>query len=197
MTTTSASPRSRPALTPPAVSPDVEAGAAALVDAVRAVVHALRGTSRSAEQEIGVHGAELLVLRKLVDEPCASLAELAVRTQTDPSTASVVVRGLVERGLLTRSVAPDDRRRTPIAITVAGRQLLRRAPEPAHARVARAAGPLDAAALQELARQLSEVAGRLAVDRDGAAAEGAAPDDGSPANAAGASVAAGGFDPSA
>ncbi len=173
MTTTPAFARARTALAaPPAPAPDVEVGAAALVDAVRAVVHALRGASRAAEQEIGVHGAELLVLRKLVDAPCASLAELAVRTQTDPSTASVVVRGLVERDLVTRSVAPDDRRRTPIAITPAGRQLLRRAPEPAHARVARAAGPLDAAALHDLARQLAEVAGRLALDRDGMTADG-------------------------
>ena len=151
---------------PLTLTPDVEVGAAALVDAVRAVVHALRGASRSAEQQLGVHGAELLVLRKLVDAPCASLAELATRTQTDPSTACVVVRGLVDRGLLTRSVAPDDRRRTPIAITVAGRQLLRRAPEPAHARVARAAAPLDAAELHAIARQLDAVAGRLALDRE-------------------------------
>jgi len=174
--------RVRPAFAPrtvpshPAPSPDVEASAAALVDAVRAVVHALRGSSRSAEQQLGVHGAELLVLRKLVDTPCASLAELAARTQTDPSTASVVVRGLVERGLLTRSVAPDDRRRTPIAITAAGQQLLRRAPEPAHARVARAAAPLAAAELHALARQLDVIAGRLTLDREGAAADGALDD---------------------
>ena len=170
MTATPNSVRGRLAPTPRAplapLTPEVESGAAALVDAVRAVVHALRGTSRSAEQQLGVHGAELLVLRKLVDTPCASLAELATRTQTDPSTASVVVRGLVDRGLLTRSVAPDDRRRTPIAITPAGRQLLRRAPEPAHARVARAAAPLEAAELYALAQQLDAVAGRLVVRRE-------------------------------
>lgn len=152
-------------------APDVEIGAAALVDAVRAVVHALRGASRTAEQQLGVHGAELLVLRKLVNTPCASLAELATRTQTDPSTASVVVRGLADRGLLTRSIAPDDRRRTPIAITAAGRQVLRLAPEPAHARVARAAAPLDAADLHALARQLDAVAERLTLDRDAAGEE--------------------------
>lgn len=144
---------------------ELDAAAGALVDAVRGIVHALRGTSRTVEQQLGVHGAELLVLRKLAEAPAASLAELATRTQTDPSTASVVVRGLVERGLVTRSVAPDDRRRTPIAITAAGRRVLHQAPAPAHTRLAAAAAPLGPDALRALAGQLDGLAERLLAAR--------------------------------
>ncbi|GJG85798.1 hypothetical protein tb265_09790 [Gemmatimonadetes bacterium T265] len=157
--------------TRPQVDAELDAAAGALVDALRGVVHALRGASRTAEQQLGVHGAELHVLRKLAEQPAAALAELAARTQTDPSTASVVVRGLVERGLVTRSVAPDDRRRTPIAITAAGRRVLRAAPEPAHTRVARAAAPLDAGEVRALAARLDGLAARLTTARGADGAE--------------------------
>lgn len=161
---------------------DLDAAAAEFVDAVRGVVHALRGASRSAEQRLGVHGAELLVLRKLAEAPAPSLAELAARTQTDPSTASVVVRGLVEREFATRTVAPDDRRRTPIAITAAGRRVLRHAPAPAHARVAAAAAPLGPAEVRELAARLGGLAERLTAAR---AATGAGDDASDAEDAAG------------
>lgn len=149
--------------------PDLDAAAASFVDAMRGIVHALRGASRTSEQQLGVHGAELLVLRKLADAPAASLAELAARTQTDPSTASVVVRGLVERGLATRTVAREDRRRTLIAITAAGRRVVQAAPEPAHSRVARVAAPLGPAELRAVASQLGNLAVRLTAVRDAGA----------------------------
>lgn len=153
-----------PLFTPPAAS---EEAAAALVDAVRTVVQHLRAAQRPSESPAGVHGAELLVLRKLADAPAATLAEVAARTQTDPSTASVVVSQLVARGLVERHVDPVDRRRTPIAITAAGCAALSDAPESASARVARAVGPDGAESLRSLASQLEALAGRLARERDG------------------------------
>ncbi len=168
----STTPTRASALAPAPVAPDLDVAAGALVDAVRGVVHALRGASRTAEQQLGVHGAELLVLRKLSDRSASSLAELAARTQTDPSTASVVVRGLVDRGLVARTIAPDDRRRTPIAITPAGRRVLFQAPAPAHTRVAHAAAPLGPDALLALAAQLSGLAERLDAARGAVADEG-------------------------
>lgn len=144
-----------------------EEAAAALVDAVRTVVQHLRATQRTAESRAGVHAAELLVLRKLAEAPAVSLAELAARTQTDPSTASVIVSQLVGRGLVERQSDPIDRRRTPIAITAAGYAALIAAPESVSARVARAVGPDGAESLRALATQLEELAARLARERVG------------------------------
>jgi DNA-binding MarR family transcriptional regulator len=54
--------------------------------------------------------------------------ELAERTLTHQSSVSVVVSRLVERGLVTRTAAQADARRTEIALSARGRAMLRRAP---------------------------------------------------------------------
>src|SRR5438094_99911 len=92
-----------------------------VLDALRAVARELRMSGRSTEQRLGVHPAQLHALQQLAERPASSLAELAERTHTDPSSVSVVVQRLVERGLVTRTPAPDDRRRTELAATAAGR----------------------------------------------------------------------------
>jgi len=56
------------------------------------------------------------------------LNELAERTATHQSSVSVVVRRLVDRGLVTRVASEADRRRVQIALTPAGASMLRGAP---------------------------------------------------------------------
>ncbi len=136
-----------------------------LLDALRAVGRELRVAEREAEQQVGLPPAQVHTLRQLGDRPAASLAELAERTHTDPSSASIVVQRLVERGLVARTAASDDRRRTELSVTTAGRAVLRRAPFSAADRVAEALaeiGPQRAATLtrglEALARALRTAA---------------------------------------
>jgi DNA-binding MarR family transcriptional regulator len=146
-----------------------------VLDALRAVTRELRVSARAAEQRLGVRAAQFHALQQLAERPTSSLAELAERTHTDPSSVSVVVQRLVERGLVSRTPAPDDRRRTELAATPAGRALLRRAPESPERRLERALGQLgerDAATLARtlaaLARALRDDASRTDPRRDGA-----------------------------
>ncbi len=53
-----------------------------------------------------------------------SLAELASAEQVRPPTMSRIVEDLVEAGLVTRDIAPEDRRSVRIAATEEGRRLL-------------------------------------------------------------------------
>jgi MarR family transcriptional regulator, organic hydroperoxide resistance regulator len=132
-----------------------------VLDALRAIARTLRVTGREAEQRLGIHPAQLHALQQLAARPARSLAELAERTHTDPSSVSVVVQRLVERGLVSRTAAADDRRRTELAATSAGRALLRRAPQSPARRLEGALeklGDRDAAAL---ARTLAALAGAL------------------------------------
>jgi DNA-binding MarR family transcriptional regulator len=99
------------------------------MDAVRRIVRALRGAERQSEKDVGLGAAQLFVLGQLRDGPALSLNELAERTLTHQSSASVVVTRLVERGLVRRTRSPDDRRRVLLELTPSGRQLLARAPE--------------------------------------------------------------------
>jgi DNA-binding MarR family transcriptional regulator len=124
-----------------------------VVDSLRAIIRELRRGGREAEQ-VGVHGAQLFAMQKLAEGPAASLGELARRTFTDPSSVSVVVTRLVERGLVSRTVDADDRRRVLIALTPAGRAIVRRAPRAAQARLVTAAQELPERQLASLANGL-------------------------------------------
>src|SRR5215217_2732988 len=62
----------------------------AVLDAIRRIVRVLRVSSRAAEKQVGLSGAQLFVLHKLEDAPALSLNELADRTRTHQSSVSVV-----------------------------------------------------------------------------------------------------------
>src|SRR5579884_2337837 len=98
------------------------------MNAVRSIVRALRIITRAIELKMGISLAQLFVLQQLAEKPADSLNELAERTATHQSSVSVVVRRLVERGLVTRVASPADRRRVQIALTPAGDAVLRGAP---------------------------------------------------------------------
>lgn len=140
----------------PAPMPDHRSGSdrdvTRALDAVRKIVRALRVSSRAVEKEVGVSGAQLFVLQQLAARPADSVNELAERTLTHQSTVSVVVTRLVQRGLVVRSASREDARRTEIAVSPAGLELLRRAPATIQTRLALALRNLP----QEQVRNLAD-----------------------------------------
>jgi MarR family transcriptional regulator, lower aerobic nicotinate degradation pathway regulator len=98
------------------------------LNAVRSIVRALRINTRAIELKMGISLAQLFVLQQLAERPAESLNELAERTATHQSSVSVVVRRLVDRGLVSRTPSPADKRRIEIDVTSAGRELLAGAP---------------------------------------------------------------------
>jgi DNA-binding MarR family transcriptional regulator len=100
----------------------------AVLDDLRRIVRALRQSSRAAERQLGVSGAQLFVLQALAGAGALSLNDLAARTRTDQSTVSTVVARLVKAGLVSRKRSAEDGRRVDLQLTPRGRALLRRAP---------------------------------------------------------------------
>ena len=98
------------------------------MNAVRSIVRAQRINTRAVELKMGISLAQLFVLQQLAERSADSLNELAERTATHQSSVSVVVRRLVERGLVSRTASANDRRRIEIEVTPAGRELLAGAP---------------------------------------------------------------------
>ncbi len=88
-----------------------------VLDHLRRIVRVLRESSRASESLLGVTGAQLFVLRALAE-----------RTRTHQSTVSVVVRRLVARGFVRRTVSRSDRRQLELSLTSKGRAVLSRAP---------------------------------------------------------------------
>jgi len=128
-----------------------------ILDAIRHIVRVLRVSSRAAERRVGLSAAQLFALHKLADGRALSLNELAERTFTHQSSVSVVVARLQGRGLVTRRRSSADGRRIELALTGAGRALLRRAPAAAQERLIAALDQLGAAER----RRLSQTLGRL------------------------------------
>lgn len=129
-----------------------------ILDAIRRILHRLRESSRAAEAELGVSGAQLFVMSKLDEGEGTPLSELATRTATHQSSVSEVVGRLVERGLVTRRTVAGDRRRAVIALTPAGRSLIRRAPGAAQERLLAAASQLPARTRASVADGLERIA---------------------------------------
>jgi DNA-binding MarR family transcriptional regulator len=136
------------------MSPDADISRS--MDAVRAVVRALRINTRAIELEIGISLAQLFVLQQVADRPAASLNDLAERTATHQSSVSVVVRRLVDRGLVTRRADMADKRRVQIALTADGEKLLDGAPETIQVRMMAALTQLDPAERKQLAQLLTK-----------------------------------------
>lgn len=141
----------------------------AAMSAIRRIVRVLRLASRAAEKALGVSGAQLVVLQHLADastraDGAPSIAELATLTSTDPSSVSVVVSRLCTRGLAARRVSKVDARRAEVAITPAGRALLRRAPTPVQTRMILALSKLGPARRRETVAGLETIVQELGID---------------------------------
>jgi len=155
-----------------AVKP-VDADVTAAMNAIRRIVRALRISSRAAEKALGVSGAQLFVLQQLAEgaersDAAPSIAQLAERTATDPSSVSVVVSRLVSRGLAARRASKVDGRRAEVAITPAGRALLRRAPAPIQHRMIGGIEKLPPERLRELVAGLTAIVAAMGVTEDAA-----------------------------
>jgi DNA-binding MarR family transcriptional regulator len=106
-----------------------------VMDGVRRLVRLLRVSARASERLVGISGAQLFLLQQLAEGGPCSINTLAERTLTHQSSVSVVVGKLIERGLVDRRPSPEDGRRVEVALTPAGRGLLRESPPMAQARL--------------------------------------------------------------
>jgi MarR family transcriptional regulator, lower aerobic nicotinate degradation pathway regulator len=139
-----------------------------VVDGLRRIVRALHESHRRAEQRWQLSAAQLLVLQRLAEAPTLSVSELANRTFTHQSTVSVVVARLVGRGLVRRGRADDDARRAELALTAAGRALLRRAMSSAQAQLFDALDAMPSTRLRAIASGIHDVVTALGAHREAA-----------------------------
>ena len=143
--------------------------AAKVLDSLRRIVRSLRNTAHTVERKLGISGAQLFVLRELAAEPHISIRRLSERTLTDPSSVSVVVARLAERGFIARKRDPADARCSILSLTRRGEKVLPLAPEPFQARLVETLRALPPKRLRRLSEDLAEVIHRVGTE------EGAAP----------------------
>jgi DNA-binding MarR family transcriptional regulator len=104
------------------------ASASRAMSALREVMRAFNVATKKLERRFGISGAQLETLEILKENPGLSPSDIACRTSTDQSTASVVVKRLTDSGLVERRQQDGDRRRTRVTLTAAGESLFEKAP---------------------------------------------------------------------
>lgn len=98
------------------------------MSALREVMRAFNVATKKLERQLGLSGSQLEALEILKENPGLSATDLAARSATDQSTASVVVKRLADAGLVDRRLEDGDRRRANLSLTCEGHALLAKAP---------------------------------------------------------------------
>ena len=134
----------------------------------RIVFNAVKSHFRQVEREAGLGGAQLWALSVIDRHPGIGATGLARELDIHQSTASNLVRGLVERGFVTASREGADRRNVALHLQPAGREVLQRAPLPFAGVLPDALASLDEAALLRLEQDLGRLIAELAADDEAA-----------------------------
>jgi DNA-binding MarR family transcriptional regulator len=130
----------------------------------RIVFNAVKSHFRQVEREAGLGGAQLWALSVIERSPGIGVTELARALDIHQSTASNLIKALVERGLINAVREGIDRRGVALRVLPEGEQLLRKAPGPFAGVLPDALAGLDSETLARLEQDLAKLIGALAAD---------------------------------
>ena len=126
------------------------------LNAVRRMVRGLRAAAETVERDLNISAAQLFVMSELAQSPAQSVKDLAQVTMTTHSTVSEVVSQLIAKGIVTRSIDPQDARRSVLRLTRQGSSLLRRSPRAIQQDLIEGFGSLRGAERRSLANGLEK-----------------------------------------
>lgn len=134
----------------------------------RQVFNAVKTHFQQVEKQAGVGGAQVWALSVIRDRPGIVVGELARALDIHPSTASNLVRSLVERELVEGVKDGIDRRALRLRLRPAGQRVLRRSPGPFSGVLPQALARLDAATLERMSADLGGLIRLLEAGEEGA-----------------------------
>ncbi|MET3131767.1 DNA-binding MarR family transcriptional regulator [Oxalobacteraceae bacterium GrIS 1.11] len=134
----------------------------------RLVFNAVKTHFRQVERDAGIGGAQLWALSVIQSSPDIGMNELARALDIHQSTASNLIKGLIERGLMEAVRSSTDRRALSLRILPAGSAILDQAPLPFSGVLPDALASLDAETLIRLEADLAKLIQILGADESGA-----------------------------
>ena len=135
----------------------------------RQVFNAIKAHFQQIERSVGLGGAQVWALTVVRDNPGLGIGALARTMDIHQSTASNLVRALVERGLVAAAKDGVDRRAVQLRVLPAGTKLLKHVPGPLAAGLLPAAlRSLDTTTLERLQEDLGALIVALDADERGA-----------------------------
>lgn len=138
--------------------------AALVLRRFRLVFNAVKGHFRSIERKTGISGAQAWALSVVRDRPGIGVGDLARAMDVHQSTASNLLRALVEQGLVVSARGDRDRRAVKLEVTAEGLKVLRKAPGPFTGILPDALQRLDKATLARLDRDLARLVQELGIE---------------------------------
>jgi len=142
--------------------------AARVLRRFRSVFNAVKTHFQQVEKIAGVGGAQLWALSVIESRAGIGVSDLARAMDVHQSTASNLVRSLVERELIAAAKDAPDRRAVQLRVLPAGHRVLQRAPGPFTGVLPKALASLDAKTLARLDRDLALLISVLDADERGA-----------------------------
>ncbi|WP_348755868.1 MarR family winged helix-turn-helix transcriptional regulator [uncultured Aquincola sp.] len=138
--------------------------AAQVLRQFRQVFAAVRSHFAQVEKQVGLGGAQLWALNHVRDRPGIGISDLARALDIQQSTASNLVKGLIERELIAASREGSDRRAVQLNLLPAGARVLRKAPGPFAGVLPEALRRMDEASLRRLQQDLDRLLAELAIE---------------------------------
>lgn len=135
----------------------------------RLVFNAVKTHFQQVEKKVGVGGAQVWALSLIQASPDSGVRALAAAMNIHQSTASNLVRTLVERELISVGRDAADRRAVRLKLLPAGAELLARSPGPFAGVLPDALAALDARTLRRIEHDLGKLIDVLQVDAGAAA----------------------------
>lgn len=133
----------------------------------RQIFNAVKTHFQQVEKKVGLGGAQVWALSVIDAQPGLSVGELARHMDIQPSTASNLVRSLVERDLVVLSKHAQDKRASCLHLLPAGQQRLQQSPSPFSGVLPQALAQLDTATLARLEHDLVLLIEQLQADASG------------------------------
>jgi DNA-binding MarR family transcriptional regulator len=135
----------------------------------RVVFNAVKTHFREVEKRAGLAGAQVWALSVVRDSPGIGVSGLARAMDVHQSTASNLLRSLLEQGMVAADRTGADRRAVQLHVSAKGLKVLKKVPGPFTGVLPEALAALDAATLKRLDRDLAKLISILGGDDRGAA----------------------------
>ncbi len=144
------------------------AAASRVLRQFRVVFNAVKSHFRQVEKSAGIGGAQVWALSIIQNTPGIGTNGLAKAMDVHQSTASNLVKSLMQNNLIEIIKAEKDKRAVCLHITSAGEQILANAPAPFSGVLPNALAGMPLETLQNLERDLQELIIALDADDSGA-----------------------------
>lgn len=153
-----------PPTLPSAAQGPAQAAAVQVLRRFRLVFNAVKTHFQQVEKKAGVGGAQLWAMSVVQAQPGIGVGGLAVAMDIHQTTASNLVKALVQQQYLVATRDGGDRRATRLVVTPEGQKVLKKAPGPFAGVLPEALAALDAATLARLDQDLGRLLALLNAD---------------------------------